>query len=318
VPTTAYEIHGVSVRVAAPDEVAAAIFQRLRRFASASASDPELDFNFVRCAQLPCATGLITHELNGCEYGPGRAIYELEGGEVLYHPDTDTLTARYRESVRMTCSPVSGRTLYLLTQDEAAGRTASHILFTLPLIELLRRRGLYNIHAAGLCRGEHAVLLPGPSGTGKSTLTLALVRAGWDYMGDDMLFLKTGSDVVLGFPEGIDHFPELGGGSRKTHVRPESDFGSAEILKASPRALIFPSVAHTAESTSMPISDTAAFLKLAPDVLMTERVACKRHLERLSGLTREIPAFRLLTGTNLNGAERMISGLFDRLSISVA
>ena len=77
-------------------------------------------------------------------------------------------------------------------------------MFTLPFIETMKRRGLYNLHAAGLCKGERALLLPGSSGSGKSTLTLALLRAGWGFISDDMVFLKQGDSRVLAFPDEID------------------------------------------------------------------------------------------------------------------
>src|SRR5262245_3573357 len=54
--------------------------------------------------------------------------------------------------------------------------TLSHPLFTLPLVEMLKRRGLYGLHAGGVCLHGRALLLPGTSGSGKTTLTLALAR----------------------------------------------------------------------------------------------------------------------------------------------
>jgi len=214
----------------------------------------------------------------------------------------------------MTCNVASGKTEYALSAEEDASRAASHILFTLSLIELVRRRGLYNVHAAALCRGNDALLLAGPSGAGKSTLTLAMTQAGWGYMGDDMLFVKEDRAEVFGFPEGIDYFPDMRVASLKTHVRPEAAFGVAAVLKAQPRALIFPRVAHTDESVLLPMNRTEAFLELAPNVLMTDRAGCEAHFRALEDLTRRTPAFRMRTGTDLGQAERMISDHMARLS----
>ena len=61
-------------------------------------------------------------------------------------------------------------------------------LLTLPLVEMLKWRGLYSVHAAGAASDGGAIVLPGPSGSGKSTLALALARHGLNYMADDMLF----------------------------------------------------------------------------------------------------------------------------------
>ena len=53
---------------------------------------------------------------------------------------------------------------------------ATRPLLTLTLAELLKRQGLYFLHAAGVTRAGGAVLLPGTSGSGKSTLAVALAR----------------------------------------------------------------------------------------------------------------------------------------------
>jgi hypothetical protein len=284
--------------------VEAVICQRLFKFRSSGAGEPDLDFAFTDEAACPPAP----------DGSLGRSIYELEGGQLLYHSGTDVLTARFRESVRMTCNIAAGKTNYALrSPDERATRAASHILFTVPLIELLRRRGLYNLHAAGLCKAGDAVLLAGPSGAGKSTLTLAMTRAGWDYMGDDMLFFRPDCADMLGFHEGIDVFPDLAQGGGKQHIRPEAVFGCLEVMRARPRALLFPRVAHKVESVLTPMEEAEAFLELAPNVLMTDRAVSERHFRALADLSKRTPAFRLQTGTDLDDAERVIADLFKRL-----
>ena len=66
------------------------------------------------------------------------------------------------------------------------------------LIELVlttgwRRDGWVPVHAAAIARGERCALLCAPSGGGKSTLTTALVRRGWQALGDDKVLLRSGS-----------------------------------------------------------------------------------------------------------------------------
>ena len=45
-------------------------------------------------------------------------------------------------------------------------------------------------HAAAVGRGGRFLVLTGPGKAGKSTATLACVRAGWDYAGDDLVLLN--------------------------------------------------------------------------------------------------------------------------------
>jgi len=77
------------------------------------------------------------------------------------------------------------------------------------------------IHAAVVERNGKAVLLPAPSRHGKSTLTSALVDAGYGFLSDDMAVLDLHTGRVFPFPLGLSlragswplvegMFPELG------------------------------------------------------------------------------------------------------------
>lgn len=71
-------------------------------------------------------------------------------------------------------------------------------------------------HAACVHRGGGALLLPAPSGSGKSSLALWLVEAGYDYMTDELAFIPEGTLDVQGFSRpvyikrsGLALFPEV-------------------------------------------------------------------------------------------------------------
>ncbi|MBI4540924.1 MAG: hypothetical protein HY704_15585 [Gemmatimonadetes bacterium] len=74
-------------------------------------------------------------------------------------------------------------------------------------------------HAAGLVRGETALLLWGPSGAGKSTLCYAALRSGLALLADDVVFLQLESRLRIWGMPGFVHlpldaatcFPELAG-----------------------------------------------------------------------------------------------------------
>src|SRR5262249_16022590 len=58
-------------------------------------------------------------------------------------------------------------------------------------LKLLRPLGFYSIHGAGLAAPDgRGILVIGPSSSGKSTLTLGLIRHGWRYLSDDALLLR--------------------------------------------------------------------------------------------------------------------------------
>jgi len=75
------------------------------------------------------------------------------------------------------------------------------------------------LHSAAVLRDGCAVLLAGPSGVGKSTLSYAAVRAGWQLLAEDHVNVQLEPDLrVWGRspflhlpPEARRHFPELEG-----------------------------------------------------------------------------------------------------------
>jgi hypothetical protein len=62
------------------------------------------------------------------------------------------------------------------------------------------RPDLLWLHAAGVVRDGNAVLISGPSGSGKSALATRLIGHGFDYLGDDVLPLDPQTGRVHPFP----------------------------------------------------------------------------------------------------------------------
>ena len=258
-----------------------------------------------------------------------RPVYDPPLGEVVYDDAADRLFIGYGPRLRVLCEPGSGR-----ARASAAGMeeedlwSLSHPLFTLPLVELLKRRGLYGLHAGGVCKGGKALLLPGTSGAGKSTLTLALARAGFGLLGDDTLFLarRPGGEGprVLAFPDEFDLTeqtvslfpdlaPDLGGprpaGWRKRQLRVERVYGTPVVWECAPAVLVFPRVAGARHSELEPMSPGEALLELAPNVLLTEPRSSQAHLDALAELVAASDCYRLATGTDLEEAVRVVGDL---------
>jgi hypothetical protein len=93
-----------------------------------------------------------------------------------------------------------------------------HCLDTFILISLLRRP-VGMLHASGLVKDGHVILLVGPHGVGKSTTALHLIRAGYRLISDTLMFARIcdAQLQLLGYglgelkltPEGLTLFPEL-------------------------------------------------------------------------------------------------------------
>jgi hypothetical protein len=211
--------------------------------------------------------------------------------------------------------------------DQENGWLATHPLFTLALIEMVKQHGLYSLHAAGLCLDGRGLLLAGASGAGKSTLTLALLRAGFEFMGDDTLFLHPAGDglQVLAFPDELDltdetisFFPELrhllallrGHRRDKRQARAETLFERLTFAwMCRPAALLFPRIGDAPKSVLSPMTPFEALLELAPNILLTEATAVQAQLDALAALAQSCPCYRLETGRDFEALSRRLREL---------
>ena len=304
--TGRYRFHGLDIVVSADHPaVITALQSCLRHFPADGAGPPEMTFEF---STVP---NVASHGVTKPQ-GHARHVYDPLEGEVLYFGDS--LFVNYGDRGRMLCDPEEGRvTVSILDSEVDNAWFVSHPMFMSAFMEILKQRGLYSLHAAGLCVDGQGILLPGTRGSGKSTLAIALVREGFGFLGDDMVFLAHRADGLdaLAFPDVIDvtedtaaMFPELHhllaqpkkDGSPKHQVRAEDVFPVSFLDSCKPRVLVFPSVSGRAVSTITPLDKDEALHELAPNVLLTDSAASQRHLDALAELVRDTKTFRLETG----------------------
>ncbi len=304
----AYLFHGLRLTVSGEESVVAALDRRLGRFPAANmGSRSDLDFEFCR---VPDAS----HHAVSRPDGPGRPVLDLHQGQALYFDQHQLLFIDYPGQARVLCDVNTGRVRVSYLDSE--GRTPwllAHPCLMIPLAELLKRQGMYMVHAAGLCLHGKGLLIAGASGAGKTTLAAALLRAGFDFLGDDTVFLhpRSGGLRVLAFPDEMDltahtasFFPELrslvppsSGVSRpKQAVNPAQVYGAATCWECAPAVLVFPRTAPAKASVLTPIARDAAFLELICNVLRTEIQATQAHLSVLAALAQQCLCLRLETG----------------------
>lgn len=322
--TRCYDLHGHPLAIRADDpRLLAALHARLRYFHVPTSPPAALHFT-VSSVPTP------EHHRVERPTQPARSIYEPPHGEVLYVDQLDELyidTEQVRARARLT----AGRAELSAVAGERALWLLSHPLFTLPLVEMLKRRGLFSLHAAALTLEGRTLLLPGTTGAGKSTLALALIRAGWCFMGDDTLFLRRagGSVQVLAFPDEIDVtqqtlalFPELASapslprlpGAAKWQLRAERLYRTLIVREAQPTLLLFPRVGRQASSEIVPMPPNEALLELLPNVLLTQPRLSQAHLDLLGELAQRLPAYRLRTGRDLAALPVRLAALLQRAS----
>lgn len=143
--------------------------------------------------------------------------YSISAGPVdftLFHDDPDLFEAMIRSFSHLVSRRRDGATDYRISRCEdfvlisRNGRMASIVTpeQTVPALKALFVNDILEaahpsiaLHAACLVRRDRALLLCGSPGAGKSTLTLALLSAGFEYGADDVTLVNP-SGRVQGMP----------------------------------------------------------------------------------------------------------------------
>lgn len=203
-------------------------------------------------------------------------------------------------------------------------------LFHLALIELLRRQGLYTIHATALERNGKGVLIPGNSGRGKTTSFLSLLRSGYRYLSDDHPLMRdAGTHVdLLPFPikinvteETIAFFPELR--TAPAHVLPprfpKRAFYAEELYATAigeccrPAIVLFPQVVDASSSHVEPLPKSRALEMLLPQALLVyNSEVARREFQVLVKVVQQVECYRLHFGRDILDLPNLITPLLER------
>ena len=163
------------------------------------------------------------------------------------------------------------------------------------------------LHSGGVRSPEgEVVMLPAPSGDGKSTLTGAFVAAGWDYLGDEAIGVRSGSGVAVGYPKRLAIDPS----SRVALNLPESD--SDDLDPADLRAdvvrlhgevgpvsrVVLPRFEHGAEVSMRRLEPHEAVVELLANTTNLAS-AGQVALDAVCDLAASVPVDRLVHGDAL-------------------
>lgn len=117
------------------------------------------------------------------------------GGAPAGPPSTITLRLTEREPARLRLE----RDGDLIVETAREGLVATMLADAASEHLAERSRGGMLLHAAALSRDGQGILIAGATGTGKSTTALWLLRAGFEYLTDDLVFIPQDSRQVEGF-----------------------------------------------------------------------------------------------------------------------
>jgi len=186
-------------------------------------------------------------------------------------------------------------------------------------------RGVQAVHAAMVARAGRAALVPGASGSGKSTVALTCLAAGFGYGGDDWIGLgRAGDGACEGYgvygsaciePEHLRRLAQWRGHAIAAdnsddhksllllaQLCPERLVASAAIV-----ALVLPRITG-GESRLRPASKAEAFRMLAPSSVFAMRPRPSREgVERLADLVERLPAWWLELGPDLDAVPPLVA-----------
>ena len=165
------------------------------------------------------------------------------------------------------------------------------------------------LHAGCVARCGRALLIPGASGAGKTTLTAWLAARGFDYLSDELIFLANGATRVealrrpLNVKRPIPAAMEAllaSGDSRTIALTPDGFLASPRLFPGASHAaeidaIVFPAYRPGAALDMVPVSAARTAMLLLGSLVNARRLP-ECGVEEASRVARRVPACALTWG----------------------
>jgi hypothetical protein len=186
------------------------------------------------------------------------------------------------------------------------------------------------VHSGLIECNNKGILFVGNGGAGKSTSSIACLRAGMRYLGDDFIGLGLESDQFVGYGlyatcllnvHHIERFPDLRPlGHAPNHASEDKfvlylqrSFPQSLQRQVHIHALVLPRVVDRDFAVLRPASRMAALKAIAPTSVMYLPRPNRTAFERLAMLVEKTPCFWLELGRNIDSIPAVVRGLADSI-----
>ncbi|KAA0993490.1 phosphoenolpyruvate carboxykinase (ATP) [Dyadobacter aurulentus] len=171
------------------------------------------------------------------------------------------------------------------------------------------------VHAGTMAKNGIGVLIPGQSGSGKSTSCLNLLRAGYEYLGDDYVWVELGEEIKVftlyqtakvepdnfltrfsdwePFLRNKTTFKEQKAIFHVTDIFPEAGISVSPV-----KAILLPKVAHQEYTGFEKANPTQALMAMAPTTLHHLPYGRTNSYRKLMKVASLLPGYHWNLGTN--------------------
>lgn len=257
----------------------------------------------------------------------GALLYQTSDPEIIvFHNQARQLLLRYSDvghiqwQLMDNWQEAAVETAHIAVDlaESAVNSGALEDLTGMGLAPLLRRRGLFLIHAFAAAHDQESVLFVGPSGCGKTSCGLALLAAGWQYLANDLALLSAFDEPAALLSPGTvqvtpDTFSRLGqfgmlakrynvGPERRKLSIPRQEFmPTDDIIRIAPiKAIFFPSLGTGAGHQIKEVSRAVGFARLLSSSMdRWDHEIWEEHLGFLEHLSETVDFYDLILGADM-------------------
>lgn len=320
-----YDLHGVCVRFETADaSIASRLEKQWRPFAAAE-----------RAPDLP--SPLISFRLEAVVATPPPPPFPAvsSGPVVVYYHQDEQVVAYFQRWGRYDIDLAAGVVDGAMTEACLSVYGVFEDMIIIALAPLLRRQGLFTLHAFAAAREGRAAVLVGDIGAGKTTTGLSLLCAGYRLCANDSPLVRFDADgqlhicaypgLISSYPDSLAWFSQLApvltqaerfDGSAKLSFAADDLWQDAWQMEARPGVLLFPQVVPgLAASDLRPVHRFPALQRLVSQSIENwDAAAIPAHMRALRVLADSVPAFDLLLAPDVKRIPALISEALDAAS----